>query len=76
MNDDLINYLNSLSWLDEYSCYECGANMDLVDDVLVCPKCGHSVNVDDWVTEAEDYEEYYPLKEEIVGYVDEEDNEE
>ena len=63
---------NCYQWLDEYDCYECGAKMDILDDVLVCPKCGHSVNVEDWVTEPEDYEEYYPTEEEIVGTDDEE----
>lgn len=64
-NDDSFDIYD---WLEQYDCYECGAVMDVVGDVLVCPKCGHSVDVDDWVTEAEDYEEYYPTKE---GFFDE-----
>lgn len=54
-------------WLDEYECYECGATMNQVGEVLVCPRCGHSVDVDDWITEAEDYEDYYPTAEEFFG---------
>ena len=46
------------AWLYEYTCYECGAVMDIVGDVLVCPDCGHSVDVDDWVTEPSDYAEF------------------
>lgn len=60
------------AWLYEYTCYECGAVMDIVGDVLVCPDCGHSVDVDDWVTEPSDYEDYYPTREQIVG--DDEDD--
>ncbi len=63
-------------WLEQYNCYECAAVMNLVDDVLVCPKCGHSVDVEDWVTEAEDYEEYYPTKEEFFDEDENDDNEE
>ena len=45
---------------NEYFCYECGAVMKKADEeVLVCPKCGHSVNIDDYVTEEEDYKEFY-----------------
>lgn len=62
-------------WLYEYTCYECGAVMDIVGDVLVCPKCGHSIEVKDWSTEPQDYEEYYPTREEIVGYGDDDDDE-
>lgn len=60
-------------WLEEYDCYECGAKMELFDDVLVCPECGHSVKLEDWVTEPDDYELYYPTREEIIGHGDEDD---
>ena len=53
-----------------YACIECGAMMELEGDVLVCPKCGHSVDLEDWSTEPLDYEEYYPTKEEIFGFED------
>jgi DNA-directed RNA polymerase subunit M/transcription elongation factor TFIIS len=44
---------------DEYYCYECGAVMEKADDeVLVCPKCKHSVDIEDYITEGED-EEFY-----------------
>ena len=42
--------------MEEYTCYECGAVMEMADEeVLVCPKCGHSVDIDDYTTEEEDY---------------------
>lgn len=66
MNDMPEKSFEDYSWLYDYSCYECGAAMELQDDVLVCPVCGHSVDLEDWVTEPEDYENYYPLKEEIA----------
>ena len=47
MNKDLNDIFNDDPWLDQYSCYECGAVMDIVGDVLVCPKCGHSVKLED-----------------------------
>lgn len=44
----------------EYTCYECGAVMVKADEeVLVCPKCGHSVDIEDYITEEEDYEQLY-----------------
>ncbi|MBQ8134803.1 MAG: DNA-directed RNA polymerase I [Clostridia bacterium] len=67
---------NIYDLLEQYDCYECGAVMDLIDNVLVCPKCGHSVDVEDWVTEAEDYEEYYPTKEQVLGYDEDDDSDE
>ena len=75
MNKDLNEIFNDDPWLDQYSCYECGAVMDIVGDVLVCPKCGHSVELEDWSTEPNDYEEYYPSKEEIIGFGDRRDDE-
>lgn len=45
---------------EKHYCYECGAVMEKADEnVLVCPDCGHSVDEDDYVTEEEDYEEFY-----------------
>lgn len=72
-NDDSFDIYD---WLEQYDCYECGAVMDVVGDVLVCPNCGHSVDVEDWVTEAEDYEEYYPTKEEFFDEDGNDDSEE
>ena len=47
------NYFN-----DDYECYECGAKMEKADEeVLVCPVCGHSVDIEDYLTEGEDYEQ-------------------
>lgn len=73
MKNDPNNIFKDHPWLDEYSCYECGSVMELFDDVLVCPKCKHSIDLEDWITEPEDYEEYYPTREEVIS---EDENEE
>lgn len=45
---------------ETYYCYECGAVMVKADEeVLVCPECQHSVNIEDYATEEEDYEQLY-----------------
>lgn len=55
-----------------YICSECGATMEFEDeweDVLICPKCGHSVELEHYGFEnEEEYESLYPTKEEVVGY--------
>lgn len=61
--------MNKNDFLDTYYCYECGAVMEKADDeVLVCPQCGHSVDIVDYSTEEEDYEEF---NNSIGGYDDE-----
>ena len=61
MNDDKMSFdINDL--LNRYDCYECGAKMDIIDDVLVCPVCLHSIDIEDWVTEAEDDDFDYPTE--------------
>ena len=67
--------LDELVLDDDYFCGECGAEMERFGDVLVCPKCGHSVDVEDYMTEYEDEEEYAPTLEELEGLPDEEDEE-
>jgi hypothetical protein len=49
------------TWFEEeYFCYECGTKMEKVDaEVLVCPNCKHSVEIDDYYTEEETYENFY-----------------
>ncbi len=53
----------------EYICHECGGLMEFEDeweDILVCPRCGHSVDLDDYGCEGdEEYENLYPTKEEL-----------
>ena len=52
------NYFN-----DDYECYECGAKMEKADEeVLVCPVCGHSVDIEDYLTEGENYDDIYGNK--------------
>lgn len=48
-----------MDWDEEYECVECGARMEKADgEVLVCPNCQHSVNIDDYGSE-EEYDLYY-----------------
>ncbi|MCL2837735.1 MAG: hypothetical protein FWE04_01520 [Oscillospiraceae bacterium] len=43
-----------------YECYDCGTEMEKTDDeVLVCPKCNYSVNIEDYADQTEIYEEVY-----------------
>lgn len=57
--------LDEFIFEDDYYCGECGAEMELFGDVLVCPKCGHSVDVEDYVTEYEEVEGWFPTLEEL-----------
>lgn len=54
-----------------YTCPECGRLMEFEDeweDVLVCPNCGHSVDIDRYGCEnEEEYENLYPTREEVLG---------
>lgn len=58
----------------EYICHECGNLMEFEDeweDILVCPHCGHSVELDDYGCEnEEEYRNLYPTREEIMDIVD------
>lgn len=60
----------------EYFCERCGKLMEFEDeearDVLVCPKCGYSVDLDHYGFTDEEYEALYPTLEEVLG-VSEED---
>ena len=51
-----------------YICSECGALMEFEDeheDVLVCPKCSHSVDIEHYGFENEEaYEALYPTRDE------------
>lgn len=49
------------TWFEEtYFCYECGTKMEKADDeVLVCPNCKHSVDIEDYAVEDEIYEDIY-----------------
>ena len=72
-NDKSIDALLS----GRYICSQCGAVMEFEDeseDVLVCLKCGHSVESERYGFEDdEDYDALYPTKEEVVGCEDEDD---
>lgn len=63
----------------KYVCHECGELMEFEDeheDILVCPVCGHSVDLDNYGCEDEEnYENLYPTREEILGIADDSGNE-
>ena len=67
--------LDELVFEDDYYCGECGTQMNLIGDVLICPKCGHAVDVDDYLTEYEEEEGYFPTLEEVEGDSEEESGE-
>lgn len=52
-----------------YICNECGGHMEFEDeweDTLVCPNCGHSVDLDHYGFEKdEDYDALYPTKDKV-----------
>lgn len=52
-----------------YICSKCGAQMkfeDEYEDVLICLKCGHSVDLEHYGFENdEEYEALYPTREEV-----------
>ncbi len=57
----------------DYICSDCGAKMffedEVTEDVLICPDCGHSVDLDHYgIENEEDYDALYPTREEICGY--------
>lgn len=62
----------------KYICSVCGSNMEPEDewaDVLVCQKCGHSIDYERYGFENdEDYDALYPTKEEVMGYDEDEDD--
>ncbi len=64
-----------------YICSRCGSSMEFEDeweDTLVCPNCGHDIDLEHYGFENdEEYEAQYPTKEEVLGYEedDDEDNE-
>ena len=63
-----------------YICSKCGTKMEFEDseteDVLICPNCGHSVDLELYGMEnGEDYDSLYPLKEDICECEDNDDSE-
>lgn len=52
-----------------YICHECGGTMEFEDeneDSLVCPSCGHSVDLDMYGFEGDEaYEKLYPTEDEV-----------
>lgn len=60
-----------------YVCSKCGAKMEFEDeaeDILVCPTCGHSVDLDLYGSEdEEDYSALYPTEDDIFDEEEDED---
>ncbi len=68
-NDELSKALRT----GNYICSECGGKMifenEATEDVLICPACGHSVDLEFYGIENEEaYDALYPTKEEVCGY--------
>lgn len=63
--------------MKERFCAKCGSIMKMFPgDVLVCPKCGYEIEAEYWFEDLEnkeDYEEYYPTREEVLGIASDED---
>ena len=64
----------------EYECPECGSEMHLEGDEVICYNCGYSVDEDEYGV---DYDEMYPTKADVLielgeydGEDDEDDDEE
>lgn len=55
----LKNIANDILNPDDYECKECDTKMNLEGDVLVCPNCGHSVDLEDYYTEYDEDESDY-----------------
>ena len=44
------------------------------DDTLVCPHCGHSIDLDEYGCEGDEkYENVYPTREDVLGVADEDE---
>lgn len=74
-NDAMIEAMRT----GKYICSQCGSLMEFEDpkwrDTLICPKCGHNIDLDYYGCEDdEDYDALYPTKEEVVGRDDAEDD--
>lgn len=71
LNDELSKAL----YTGDYICSDCGAKMffedEVTEDVLICPDCGHSVDLEHYgIENEEDYDALYPTREEVCGYDD------
>lgn len=63
----------------DYICRGCGPFVGFEDewgDTLVCPHCGHSIDLDDYGREGnEEYENLYPTREEVLGIANDDSEE-
>lgn len=54
----------------EYPCEKCGELMKWEtdwEDILICPKCGYSIDSDHYGLTEEEYEALYPTLEEVIN---------
>ena len=60
-----------------YICSECGSVMEFEgerEDTLVCPHCGHSIDLDEYGCEGDEkYENVYPTREDVLVIADEDE---
>ena len=60
-----------------YICSECVCVMQCEyegEDTLVCPHCGHSIDLDEYGCEGDEkYENVYPTREDVLGVADEDE---
>lgn len=63
-----------------YICSGCGEFVvfgDEWEDTLVCPPCGHSIDLEEYGCEGDEkYENLYPTREEVMGIAADESEEE
>lgn len=61
-----------------YICNKCGGKMKFEDeweDILICPQCGHDIDLEHYGFENdEEYEAQYPTKENVIEYEEEDDS--
>lgn len=60
----------------KYICSQCGAPMEFEsenEDILVCTRCGHSIDSEFYGQEEKTYEDLYPLLDEDDDEDDDED---
>lgn len=55
----------------KYICSECGKLLEFEnewEDILICPHCGNSLDLDEYGCEGDEkFENLYPTREEILG---------
>lgn len=74
----LLEYIFRHMISKRYICSQCGGPMEFEsdnEDILVCPRCGHSIDSEFYGQEEKTYEDLYPLLEEDDDEDEDEDDE-